>query len=399
MTNRSTLLLTTISILGCVQIKKAALSDTHMESIFTSPAGYSINRSTGKITFNFEPNKQSTFDIDTVNLKSVTLVGTFSQWKIDPIKYALSQKQNSWTLTLPIQAIRVPGSSGYPEFKFVINQSLWIEPASTISDGYVYSDSSPRGRNAVIIESEMDIQKVREQYEKLRTVLQKSSSNQLSVGDLANWRNVGGNFKKEFLFRSSAPWSPNEERRASRVRSFMKATDIKTIIGLAGDNTAEALRAAHEESDLAFLKNPGSTFFTNSTFNQVYYRSDSAEFADKLLATIEFINTATPPILIFCQEGKDRTGIFVATLRALLNDSWQAILSDYLESENAGFSSLPHENLLNYSFDAMIGPGRENLRDRIETFLANQTGKTQESVRNTILLFEKLASRTKEQPN
>lgn len=361
------------------------------EKSFVSPAGYTIDNSAQTITFTFNPQDRSKQLQHYDSVKSVTLGGSFNQWNADLAEYTLLRSSDVWTLSLPLEAVRVPGSSGFPEFKFVIDHSIWVDPASSIPSGYAYSDSSANGRNLVIVQNEAQVEEVRVQLNKLQQGLQRIHNKQIDGKDFANWRGVDGKIRPNFFYRSSAPWKPNDDSRSVIVRELIKTEEIRSIIGLAGNHTKEMQRVSAMDARFSFLLNPQSVLFIDVSYNSVYYSPSSLEFSKNILDVIEFMKRSTPPFLIFCQEGKDRTGVFVAVLRALVGDSWNDILEDYQKSERAGFSSLPHKNLLEYSFESMIGPGRENLRERMITFLAKQTGRSRESVLESIALFEKSA--------
>ena len=70
-------------------------------------------------------------------------------------------------------------------------------------------------------------------------------------------------------------------------------------------------------------------FFTMSDDGTMNFNDETNEAVKNALTNLSKRDT---PWLIFCIEGKDRTGFICAVLEALCNASWSDIIDDYMES-------------------------------------------------------------------
>lgn len=64
----------------------------------------------------------------TSEIQSVSVAGEFNDWKPGTAGYLLSPSGQSYTLSLPAESLGKPGQKR--QFKFVINGSVWVTPAS-----------------------------------------------------------------------------------------------------------------------------------------------------------------------------------------------------------------------------------------------------------------------------
>ncbi len=142
----------------------------------------------------------------------------------------------------------------------------------------------------------------------------------------ANFRALsGGNLKENFLYRSCNP--ALDDARAIYADYLIESVEIKTVVNLA--NSEETLLETMDPTSYyAELYESGNVILLNMG---VDYRQ--ADFASRLKDGLEFIIAkAEGPILIHCNEGKDRAGMVSALLEALAGASMDEIVSDYMLS-------------------------------------------------------------------
>ena len=142
----------------------------------------------------------------------------------------------------------------------------------------------------------------------------------------ANFRALsGGNLKENFLYRSCNP--ALDDSRAIYADYLAEVAGIRTVVNLA--DSEESLAATMDPSSYyAELYEGGHVILLNMG---VDFRQ--ADFASRLGEGLEFI-IANPqgPVLIHCNEGKDRAGMVCALLKALAGASMDEIVSDYMKS-------------------------------------------------------------------
>lgn len=153
-----------------------------------------------------------------------------------------------------------------------------------------------------------------------------SCSEYESDESFANFREVCvGNIKSGKLFRSSSPLLCDE--RAICVAELIENAGIKTILNLCDDE-----KSAREKLDLfpyyKSLAENGNVLFLNLDMN-----FSSSRFLENLQKIFEFLSLKkSAPILIHCNEGKDRTGFVCAILEALCEAKFSEIIDDYMKS-------------------------------------------------------------------
>ena len=162
-----------------------------------------------------------------------------------------------------------------------------------------------------------------------------------------DFRMIGGTpIRSGVLFRSS---SPIDSRLTDCKTADRKAKEagIRSII-----NLANTRREAEGFPD--FFKTYCSRCkiaYINMPLNVL-----SEAFQHSIRKGFEFIADNEPPFLIFCSEGRDRTGLFVALLQCLCGVGLSDILSDYV-----------------FSFQLVCDDGRKNdvLHNAEQTLLHN----------------------------
>lgn len=162
------------------------------------------------------------------------------------------------------------------------------------------------------------------EYEIRHLVKSEDRADYSSDVQFANFRSLsGGNIIKNLVYRSSSP-SLGDERSAYADR-LAKEAGIRTVVNLA-DSQESLLEGLDPDSYYASLNEEGRVICLNMGID---YRSE--DFATKLAEGIRFV-LADPqaPVLIHCNEGKDRAGLVSALLEALAGATMDEIVSDYM---------------------------------------------------------------------
>lgn len=142
----------------------------------------------------------------------------------------------------------------------------------------------------------------------------------------ANFRALsGGNLNENMIYRSCNP--ALGDARAPYADALAKEVGIRKVVNLA-DTEDTLLMTIDPNSYYATLYENGDVVLLGMG---VDFRTD--DFKSKLKEGIEFI-LADPvgPVLIHCNEGKDRAGMVSALLEALAGASMDEIVKDYMTS-------------------------------------------------------------------
>ena len=145
----------------------------------------------------------------------------------------------------------------------------------------------------------------------------------LTDAEFANFRAVATTgMGANVLFRSSSPIS-DEIGRNTYADAAAEAAGVKTFVNLA-DTQAEA------EAFTGY----GDTYYSTQTilFLGLPVAFTTDEFKTGLAEGYRFIITNEGPYLIHCLEGKDRTGLAIGVLEALMGASLEEIQADYLKT-------------------------------------------------------------------
>jgi Uncharacterized conserved protein len=142
----------------------------------------------------------------------------------------------------------------------------------------------------------------------------------------ANFRAVkAGSIKQGNLYRSSNPILG--DARAPYSASLAEEAGIRTVINLA-DSSESAEKNLGTAPYYASLYNEGRVITLDMGVD--FYSED---FAAKLAEGLRFIaQNGKTPILVHCNEGKDRAGVVVALLEALSGATMDEIVEDYMIS-------------------------------------------------------------------
>ena len=292
----------------------------------------------GKIVFVFD---SSRFGIKTP--KRVFLEGSFNGWAKKNSSWELEKyKYSTWTYECNLEDVMVPGNSGFPEFKFYViaevEYEVRIVEATSIRKkdeimepampnpfpGFLMATNSlillPTDNPSVVIENTKTA-------EKLKKLKQFNLENPQDVATISNFRLVPGTTK---LFRGYHPYKisrPNydtEEKRIALVNKQLKDNGVKSIITLSGDESVD-VKKEQISVYVSDIRQAGNQLFIKTSYNTVYYASNSREFGNMIADVIRFIGSHPGPYYVHCRLGTDRTGVVSANLAALCGASWKKL--------------------------------------------------------------------------
>ena len=325
------------------------------------------------------------------NMK-VFIEGSFNGWlKGIDNKWMLTPNTDNTlqTLELPYDDVAAPGNCGFPEFKFYVihEKTLKVEePGATTNlpgfksgTNHVLLRANDNPNEVVFAQNSMAIKKPLSDF---------NIRNKKHTAILSNVRQVPAT---EMLWRGYHPYKisrsdlDTERTRLELVKKLLKANKINSIICLSGNETPNKRENICEYQQE--IINAGNQLYINSSYNTVYYRSDSKDFQEQLAKIIHFINKAPAPFYVHCRLGSDRTGVVSATLAALCGADWKEIVTDYQKTNEMGTGEYRSHRLLQYSFEKMLGKKIdkiENLQQEITEYFVNSGLLTKEDISNTV---------------
>lgn len=157
----------------------------------------------------------------------------------------------------------------------------------------------------------------------------------------ANFREVCcGKIKNGKLFRSSSPLLCDEHSFCAT--KLIESAGIKTIVNLCDDE-----KSAQKKLDLfpyyKSLAETGNVLFLNLDMN-----FSNKRFLKNLQRMFDFlVLEKSAPVLIHCNEGKDRTGIVCTVLESLCGATLSEIICDYMKSFENYFDVQPNSEVYN----------------------------------------------------
>lgn len=346
--------------------------------------GYKLKDNAETVEFIFD---ESAYNIQ--NVTEVYLQGSFNGWAKGTMpEWKLTQVTDTvWTYTCPTEKVRIPGNSGFPEFKFYVlaeqdGQETVIEPyAISTTPGYQMATNNllllPGDDPETVIENIKTSETI-----KLLAKFDLTDPVQRSI--LSNVRLVPGTTR---LYRGYHPYKMSrseldtESTRIQLVKEALEEYNIKSIITLSGEeepSEGEEISAYH----LA-IREAGNQLYINTDYNTVYYHSDEPAFAKVIEDIITFINTHPGPYYIHCRLGTDRTGTTSAVMAALCGASWEDIRNDYQRTNLMGIKEFRDYRLLQYSFEQILDkPMSEvkNLSKELGDYFIAHTSLTQKDI-------------------
>ncbi|HPJ90197.1 MAG TPA: SAM-dependent chlorinase/fluorinase [Thermotogota bacterium] len=180
----------------------------------------------------------------------------------------------------------------------------------------------------------------------------------------ANFREVTiGDITPGRLYRSSHP--SIDDPRAPYSIQLVEAAGINTVVNLSDSDEELSANCAFSPF-YAFVKENGNMINLNMGVDLL-----SDEFAAKLKKGLLFIIEKDGPYLVHCVEGKDRAGMTVAILGALMGGTTEEIYADYAKS----YENYYHVEKGTPAYDAVI-----NIIENIFISINNEQPVTDDNI-------------------
>lgn len=349
---------------------------------------------------------------------NIEVRGSFNDWG-DETKYFLQRVDTAkvrpmWALTLPYSAVKFPGNSGQPEFKFVINGS-WQEPPSWLTPGYKFSGTS---NNQIIVYSTDNLEEIKAKNKIASTKKTLSAfdlTTQQGREDISNVRIVPGT---KCLMRCYHPFkyttsdrNSTEFERVKQVKMFFEEYGIKTDICLSKNQTKDLVKVTIggvskteeiseyyqnliDNDKVAYIGYPDS----ETDYYDCYHNPRSAKVGGWVGQVIDAIvdDNHDVPISIHCRIGTDRTGFFCALIGVMCGASFEEVTADYQRSNNMYIKEYRDAKMMKVAFEGLLDVEDVSkvfdLKSAVINYFVNGGYTTQEKVDKMI---EKLNSSIK----
>src|SRR5574344_877734 len=293
--------------------------------------GYRIEPD-GSVLFIFDENLCGISDSE-----SVVVTGSFTGWNHEAYDAwtMIHSSSGLWTLSAPAAKVRIPGNSGFPEFKFIASCGgcMHESPALPDTDGY-----QMLGNRLVIFPGDNISEAVH--------------------GDAVSRR------------KKTRPEYDTENARIEIVKQTLEEKNIHSIITLCGNEPADPLLGESISLYQQDIIAQGNELFTDTSYETAYYHSSEQEFGNIISTIVRFINSHSGPYYVHCRLGSDRTGNVSAVLAAFCGASWNDIAADYEKTGDCGIGEFRNRRLLAYSFKNMLGIPVETA-DNLQEMLAS----------------------------
>lgn len=336
---------------------------------------FADNETDRTVTFIFDP------ALWKVTPSKVEVRGSFNGWASGTYALAYNETAKAWTVTVPYNVVKVPGNSGQPEFKFVVNGNYMDGSSrSFIPEGYVFRNGD---NNNIVVFSTDDFETIKANSATanvLKTADDFDLTTRAGQEEISNFRLVPGTRR---LFRSYHPYkitkitNPTEPLRMKYLTQLAEEEGIRSDICLSENeennlNSFNIAGTPYQETIpeyYADIINRGCVLYTGTanghtpSYNKVYYNPTGTRFSQWIKEVVDFINSdkTEAPYLIHCRLGTDRTGVFCATLAALCGSEWDAIAADYQLTNRMGVKEFRDYHLLQYAFQLLLGV--EDIKD------------------------------------
>lgn len=326
-------------------------------------------------------NKTITFLFDSALWKKRTpskieVRGSFNDWGNETVytlqKCDTAKRHPFWFITLPYSAVKFPGNSGQPEFKFVVNNT-WLEPPSWLTSGYKFNGTS---NNQIIVYSTDDLEEIKAKN-KIAGTKKKLSDFDLTTQqgreDISNVRIVPGT---KCLMRCYHPFkyttssrNSTEFERVKQVKMFFEEYGVKTDICLSKNQTnelesvkidgvskKEEISAYYQNlidnDKVAYIGYPDS----ETDYYDCYHDPRSAKVGGWVGQVIDAIvdDNHDVPISIHCRIGTDRTGFFCALIGVMCGASFEEVTADYQRSNNMYIKEYRDAKMMKVAFEGLL---------------------------------------------
>lgn len=310
-------------------------------------------------------------------LKSVEVRGSFTSWGAsDDFVMTYDADGDFWHVTVPYSAVKIPGNSGQPEFKFVTNGSSWQSGSSKsfIPEGYVFRNSD---KNNIVVFNSDDFETIKANSSSANVVKTLDDFDLTTTEgqeEISNFRRVPGTtmlYRCYHPFKYSRDTYATEPVRIQYVDELSVQHGVQSDICLSGDDTGSLTSytiggTKYTESvpdyyqtalDNGHVLYVGTVNGTTPSYNAVYYRANNDIFCQWIREVTDFIiDDSTPmPATIHCRLGTDRTGVFCAVFAALCGADWTDIAADYQKSNRMGILEFRDYHLLQYAMQLILG--------------------------------------------
>lgn len=315
----------------------------------------------GEVEFVFCPADYK--ELENFKLRDVYIFGTFTAWqKTDDFKLEKKDASGSkWTLVKKECEVSIPGNSGFPEFKFIVN----AENSEIIADIYLNAPDENRGMkflsNNIIPEESFDAEAVLNDEAfalNVKSLAEFNLSSEQERAEISNVRKVPGT---ECLWRGYHPYKKShallgtEETRIRIVNEMLEKNGVKSVITLCGEENPSAELEEKIYPYMKKIQDGGNQLFVDTSYETVYFDSTSEEYALTVQKIVRFINSHPGAYYIHCRLGSDRTGTMSAVLAALCGASWKEIAADYERTRFMGIQEFRNARLLAYSLSRLLG--------------------------------------------
>ena len=201
---------------------------------------------------------------------------------------------------------------------------------------------------------------------------QREDYSELTDAQFANFRPVtAGQIGNGVLFRSSSPLNP-EHARSTYADSAAADAGVTVFVDLTDSETSVSEYEDFESSYFASQKHVAVAASMDFT---------SAENTKKIAEAFRFMADNPGVYCVFCDEGKNRTGIAVALLESLMGASYDEVAQDYMQSFVNYYKIGPEDEVytmtlngnLNKTLTAVFGtdPRTADLQQAAEKYLAS----------------------------
>ena len=341
---------------------------------------YEFDKSAPWVTFIFYPGE---FSINTDEIQNVYVKGSFTGWKEYASWFLNYSEKGFWSLTKHVDDVQVPGNTGFPEFKFyvILKNGTSFEP--DLTDVAQQNGLRCINGNMLLTESSIPAKKYLELEEAKKITaapVPLSSYNLSRKSDrekISNTRKVPGTdylFRGYHPYKKSRPEFDTEDTRIKYVNEFLEANRVNSIITLCGKEALDESVCEFITPYVSEIQNKGNQCFIDTSYETVYFGSNTKEYGETVAQIVRFINKHPAPYYIHCRLGSDRTGTMSAVLASLCGAGWSQIAKDYERTSQMGIMEYRNRELLAYMFSHIlkVHPKKiKNLKDEMEKYFVS----------------------------
>lgn len=336
------------------------------------------------------------------DIYDVYVRGSFTYWDNYDYCKMFYDPSGYYYLRLSYDKVKIPGSSGQPEFKFFVNGYYPDGDKSFVPEGYIFMNGD---KNHIVVFNDDDLEQIKEDSRTaghLRSLSEFDLTTEAGQQEISNFRLVPGTsrlYRCYHPFKASRPYYDTEFARLHYVQELSAQYGIMSDIVLSGDETG-SLETYNVDGQnytetipeyYQSIINHNSVLYVGKSshtpdYTTVYYWSDSEKVGNWMKEIAEFIidDNNRAPFSIHCRLGTDRTGVYCASLAAICGATWQEIAADYKLSNRLGIREFRGYKLLQYSMQKMLGVANindvENLQEAVINYYVNNGYLTTEQV-------------------